>query len=423
MTDGTDEIARKEIDAKLTSARLTAFASIGVAFLSLVGAAFSGFVSYRSSSEVARIEGETSEAIEAVRAGLKRGDQAISRAKTVADQFDSLLGDGGKVVKRVAFLNLWQLYSDENDRQVVILAALQYGDDDVFELLQLLERDLSKHKDLIRDLTQYKECREAVGDAKNDCGLTERAKHLYAQLDPHGAMDLLLEEMTGYPLASPDDPNLVSLRELVTADQSLIGKIEAAYDRNFPKLAGLSYVLYGYGSKGRFRDAIGGDATLGAQDQSNLVEFLSGWPMRDIDDRDWPSVARFLGGLLADLRTEKKWPQMKPLLRTIKKVKFEKVPDSQRTRIREDVAALVKQDDVLWPIRSEASEVLLRIDDRRLFDTLRDIEVAPGSIVAKEFGRILNERRREVAAVVKAEPPETENFAAWQIWLKEHRNE
>ena len=80
----------------------------------------------------------------------------------------------------------------------------------------------------------------------------------------------------------------------------------------------------------------------------------------------------------------------------------------------------MKDHHVFWPIRSEASEVLLRLDDQRLLDVLRDVNDEPESIIAKEFARILNERRSMVEVVFNAAAPVTEDFVAWQNWLKEH---
>ena len=273
MTDAIDtpEAFAKALDevveSKIKSAEKAARVSILVAAISLLGVVVGGALTYFShvrtaeiqsmtSRDLVRIESDTDARLQDLNAHIQKSAQAITRAETVAEQYELLLNREEGTQKRLAFLNLWHLYNEPEDRRLLILTALQYAGDDVFELMLVLATELEGHKELIAELTQRKACLEnAIGD-HHDCNVNDFAKQLLSKLDPEKALEILLNAMAEETLTSPENANLDILRLLILRQPELQSKLLELYETRYTQLVGLSYLLYTYGEPAPFQNVL-----------------------------------------------------------------------------------------------------------------------------------------------------------------------
>ncbi|MEM9330588.1 MAG: hypothetical protein AAGA53_04635 [Pseudomonadota bacterium] len=425
MTDATDiseviaKATDKAVDRKIQSAQRIAAISGIVAIISLLGTIATAMITYTSNVRTTLIESKTDEAIKRIDARVQRGSQAIDRAKQVADYYVELLNRDSEaegINKRLAFLKLWHLYTEEEDRRLLLLTALQYGDRESFEIMRVLTPELKGYEDLITELTHRKECLEDVRSAAHDCNVNDFAKQLLSKLDPEKALGVLLEAMTQEPLTSPDNANLDIIRLLLVRHPHLKETLAEAHEDKYPQLVGLSFLLYQYDKKEPFRRLLRTD--MKRAKRVELVEFLSGWPLNNLDTRDRESLAAFLIPLLKENENSQDQLRIISTIRTIRKFKAN-MTSSQQSEVGDQLAKFVARDGLKWPLRTEAAEALAIIDTSKLLATLRDLDVKNHTIMGEEFARVISEQRDELSTVYPDTTlPSSTDFTEWQNWIR-----
>ena len=413
----------KAVEGKIRSAQRVAMVSVAVAAMSLAGTSISALLTYRVNVETAEINAATEQKLQEMSVRVEMSGLAIDRASTVAAEYEKLLDREGKegVNKRLAFLNLWHLYEGMEDRKLLILMASQYAADDVFELMLVLASELSDYEDLIASLTHRRECLDEISKDGHGCYKNEFAKQLLSKLAPDKAMEILLQAMSAEPLTSPNDANLEILRLLIAQNPDKQKKLREYYETQYSGLVGLSYLLYAYGTPEPFRAVLGADLPL--EKKGELVEFLSGWPLSDLEAQDRQALIAFLIPLLTAFDTEKDQLLLVPVISTVKKIRRDMTPD-QITRVGERLADFVARDDLSWPIRSIAAEVLASADLQGLIVALRDVNVDDQPLMAEDFARAMTANRRHLTGLYSTETiPASDQFSDWQAWIKEISHE
>ena len=78
-------------------------------------------------------------------------------------------GRAGEDDKRLAFLNLWHLHTEDEDRRLLIIMATQYPNVEVIDTMLAMAPELKSHEELVERLTHRRECAADRGSSKNDC--------------------------------------------------------------------------------------------------------------------------------------------------------------------------------------------------------------------------------------------------------------
>lgn len=423
MKDATDipealaKALDKAVESKIESAKKAAYISIGVALVSLVGALVVGILTYLGNVETTLIQSNTEERLQNLNARLQRSGQAITRAETVAKHYERLLDREEGTNKRLAFLNLWLLYTEAEDRRLLILTALQYAGDDVFELMLVLASELEGHEELITDLTQRKACLEDVTGDNHDCNVNEFAKQLLSKLNPEKAVEILLEAMARETLTSPNNANLDILRLLIMRQPELQSKLSELYQTRYTQLVGLSYLLYEYGEPAPFRQVLKAD--LAPEKKRELVEFLSGWPLLALEQADRAALIEFLTPLLKEFDNRQDQLFLVSVITTLKKLQGT-MKDNQIQVIARRLGGFVANANLNWPIRSKAAEVLAAIDVAGLLTALKNVEVTDQFLLAEDFAGALASKTSILKENYSDRPPPTsQEFVQWQFWIKE----
>ncbi len=421
------KIVDDAVNKQIRSTKRTAILSVFVASLSLAGVALTGTLTYLGNIETAEIKSNTEQEIasirriserdiEEIKANIKRGDQNIGRAQTVAQHYENLLDREGEANKRLAFLNLWHLYTEIEDRNLLILTALQYAGDDVLDLMLALSTELEAHQELITTLTDRKSCLDTTVTRDSDCYVNESAKQLLSKIDSEKAIEILLKSMSAEALTSPNNANLDILRIMIQKDPQLIPKVSKLYKEKYTDVVGLSYLLYEYGDKTPFRSAINSELSL--KNKRNLVEFISGWPLTELEHTDKNLLFEFLMPLLTEFDRQGDHLYLAPALTTLGKISSN-LERSSIEKLEPKLVQMVRRSDLSWPIRSEAGEVLANSNVFELIKALKYSNIDGDSLLGESLaGFLVSSRPRISNEYPTNEPPTVMDFDAWLLWME-----
>jgi hypothetical protein len=415
---------------KLRQARITAYASLGVAAISLIGAAFSSLLTIYSNIEIAQIDDQTKRTLGQIEYENRKSELAIQRANSVASNFAILLTEDAKVDKRVAFLNLWQLYPEPSERGPIVLAGLQYGGQSVFETLLTLAPELKIHKEIIKRLTRTRECRtgdnsQVATDSETavsfDCQTSENAKELLSAVEPKEAMELLLDTMKHYAVTSPDDPNITSLDNLLDDHDYLVGDLEDYFKENGRPIV-ITYLLYRNGKKKYFLDALLNENDR--QRKSQLVEFISELSLRRIEISDWPAIIDFLQRVLDNIDLPEDRSVQIVTLKALYKAPKEIVETTKlKPSISNRLSDIIADRSATPTARWLSSKILAKIDLNGMINAMRNAvsaEVSLDSEVEADFLDVLNANAMRLGPDSGApiDASDSSEFTTWKKWLR-----
>lgn len=215
-----------------------------------------------------------------------------SRQDTVAraELFRSLINDLSTEDKAgYALLTLWKIYQHEEDREIVVLAALERPNNNAMLTLTRLgfDKELEKYADTIKSLANLE-----------DGVSSEAASNLILQtFSPLQVTHFLIDRINRNKGLNPFDDSVIRLIELTRSDQDAMELVKSSAGSNSSINPIFAYILYRSGQPETLRRYI---QNIGSQPERHkeYIFFINKLLENNFADEDWESINRQLVSIL-----------------------------------------------------------------------------------------------------------------------------
>ena len=195
--------------------------------------------------------------------------------------FKELIKDlGNESTANYALLALWQLYKDENDRRIILAAALQNPDQKTLQMLLTLG--------LQKELEPYIKQIEAM--LKNGGKASTTARELLIELEPKRYLRFLLDDLQSGENADLVDERIQEIRLILESRPALEKVISKNLDKKKSNYTTIALALYLTGAKSALKEQIR-EIEKNPKSNFNRMAFLVGGSKVHLDKRDWVSLA------------------------------------------------------------------------------------------------------------------------------------